>query len=548
MKETLHIYTRVSTDAQEDEGTSLGTQKDGGIEYAKKNKFKHQLWNEGAASSHDEYTNRPIITELIAAVDRGEIKHIYAYNIDRLSRNSLSSAIIADKLEQNEVTLHTPSGKKLLSDHTDKFTMDILRAVAVYDNAQRTARFRLGKLARLRQGKWKGGQPPFGYDLDDGLLVVNEGEAKWVREIYALYSERHTADGITQHLLANGVLTKRGKVIWSSGSVESVLRNTHYKGYWCYTDKKSGETIEVKCPRIVTQALANKVLKQRELRSYKRAKSASIPNTKKYDYVLDNLIHCGCCGERWSGNKEKTKGKYFCLSKRRKYRTTDTEFVECTYKRSLNIETVDRVVWDTVLDTLENSHIYKEHFKKSTLPTEEDSKKREARIKTLQKDKGRIKKIISDIDNAISTQEVSKVLAPKDALNIARTITALRKERDQQEVDLETVSLSIENDKKSDIWVDWVSRFGNSISNLRDSDLSDKDKNEFLKGVMYRIVVEEISIQEQKLTLYFNQPYYNDSLVWNDEKRKSAGYTLKNGKKTKGVTVERNSQKKTADR
>jgi hypothetical protein len=125
--------------------------------------------------------------------------------------------------------------------------------------------------------------------------VINEEQAKWVKEIYELYSQRKSTDQISHYLLSKGVLTKRGggNAIWSTGSVESVLRNTHYKGYWTYTDKKSGETIEVKCARIITQTLANKVAKQQELRSYKSTKSASIGNTKKYDYVLDSLIHCG---------------------------------------------------------------------------------------------------------------------------------------------------------------------------------------------------------------------------------------------------------------
>ena len=87
------------------------------------------------------------------------------------------------------------------------------------------------------------------------------------------------------------------------------------------------------------------------------------------------------------------------------------------------------------------------------------------------------------------------------------------------------------------VWVDWVNKFGESVANLRKEDLLDKEKNEFLKGVVYRIVVEEIDTQEQKLTLLFSQAYYNDSLVWNDVKKKSKGSTLKRGIKTKKVSI-----------
>ena len=51
MKDTLHIYTRVSTGVQEEKGTSLSSQKDGGISYSKRHGFKHKVWNEGSQSS-----------------------------------------------------------------------------------------------------------------------------------------------------------------------------------------------------------------------------------------------------------------------------------------------------------------------------------------------------------------------------------------------------------------------------------------------------------------------------------------------------------------
>ncbi len=44
---TLHIYTRVSTAVQADEGMSLETQRELGIKRAKELGFEYQVWNEG---------------------------------------------------------------------------------------------------------------------------------------------------------------------------------------------------------------------------------------------------------------------------------------------------------------------------------------------------------------------------------------------------------------------------------------------------------------------------------------------------------------------
>ena len=45
MNEIMHIYTRVSTTTQEEEGTSLETQKELGIKSAKKKGFDYRIWN-----------------------------------------------------------------------------------------------------------------------------------------------------------------------------------------------------------------------------------------------------------------------------------------------------------------------------------------------------------------------------------------------------------------------------------------------------------------------------------------------------------------------
>ena len=88
MKDTLHIYTRVSTGVQEEKGTSLSSQKEGGISYSNKHGFKYKVWNEGSqSSSKDDLDNGPVLTQLLHEVDEGNIKHIYVYNPERLSHN-----------------------------------------------------------------------------------------------------------------------------------------------------------------------------------------------------------------------------------------------------------------------------------------------------------------------------------------------------------------------------------------------------------------------------------------------------------------------------
>ena len=76
-KNVLHIYTRVSSDQQED-NTSLDQQRRKGISISESLGFDHKVWNEGVgSSSKDTLDNRPIIVDLLQSVKDGYVKHLY---------------------------------------------------------------------------------------------------------------------------------------------------------------------------------------------------------------------------------------------------------------------------------------------------------------------------------------------------------------------------------------------------------------------------------------------------------------------------------------
>ena len=534
MKETLHIYTRVSTDAQEEKGTSLESQSTLGKEYAKANGFKAKVWNEGSASSSDSWENRSVLVQLLGEIDDGNIKHIYVWHTDRLSRSRLSSAIIQDKFEKNAVTLHTKSGKRDLTDSHDKLLLDLLRAVATFDNELRTERFRLGKLAKIRQGGWIGGQAPFGYDLKDSKLVVNKDEAKWVKHIYALYNKGYSSDKIRGVLLDNGVLTKRGKAIWSEGSVSSLLTNTHYIGHYDYVDKKSGERIRSNCSSILTASVYKKYLEAAKKRSNKRESNNSLSRNKKQDYSLSELLVCGCCNSLFTTGTNKYTKHYRCRSVWKRYRNTDTNYVQCKFKRTLRMEETNDLIWESVVDTLEVSNLYRETVKNALLPTDK-AKEEDARV--LKSNAVRIRKLSKELDkitDAIIKQQTTRLLV-NNTNQVDKVIKELEKRKLDTGSQIEELQEQINSNQRQGKWIDWYKSFGTRIEKLRESDLTEKEKNEFLKGIIASIKVSEKDEITHNLVITFREPYVDDKLIWVNEKKKSLGYSLKNGKKTKRI-------------
>ena len=109
---TLHIYTRVSTVAQADKGTSLESQLDLGVKKASELGFSYQHWDEGGRSSHHEdIAERPVLSSLYGFMQTGQIKHLWVYDQSRLSRNDLVASLFRFECSKQGVTLYTKDGQ-----------------------------------------------------------------------------------------------------------------------------------------------------------------------------------------------------------------------------------------------------------------------------------------------------------------------------------------------------------------------------------------------------------------------------------------------------
>ncbi len=184
---TLHIYTRVSTTSQEEEGTSLETQLEQGIERSTKLGFTHRHWDEGEKSiTRDDLSISPVLSNLLNEIDEGNVRHLFVWNTDCLSRNINTWNIIRLKLIQNEVTLHTPTGEQVLSDPTTNLMLGIMSEMSDYEKEKRVnyIQFR-SKLGLNTENYTK----PNIIQLSDGFHVV-EGYEDW--PIYPVPSSMET--------------------------------------------------------------------------------------------------------------------------------------------------------------------------------------------------------------------------------------------------------------------------------------------------------------------------------------------------------------------
>jgi DNA invertase Pin-like site-specific DNA recombinase len=433
-KEMLHIYTRVSTEAQEEKGTSLDSQKALGIEAAKKLNLQHTVWNEGGASSfYEDFSNRPVLLDLLRKIEAGEVQHLWVYNNDRLSRNEFTAQTIRAALRKHNVILYTKDGTFNLNNPQDNFMKTILDGVAALDNAMRTDRTRMGKLNKVKQGYWMGGPPPFGYRIEEKRLALHSEESVWVGKIFQWYSEGKSIQQIKSELQKKGVKTNRGSNTWSLGSINKILQNTHPLGTYSYTDAKTDETVECTCPPIVNKSLWNACQAQRKKILERKGQN----NRTRRFYLLRNLLYCGHCGSPMAARTKESKQEnlYYCPRREKDWKKVPPEKAQkwvrshgCSMTRSLNIPMTDRFVWSTVVaDLFKSNYIQKavqEFLLKDNINRDPqvNIKRHQNILQRLRKEKARLIDDIAAVETAKILGQQDKVIVDKVSKNLRQIL------------------------------------------------------------------------------------------------------------------------------
>jgi DNA invertase Pin-like site-specific DNA recombinase len=530
--------------AQANEGTSLTTQYQLGVKKAKQLGFNPNHWDEGGKSSHHEDINgRPILLKLYEAMKRGEVKHLWVYDQSRLSRNDQVASIFRYECIKQGVTLYTKDGQFNLSNPQDKLMKMILDGMGEFENSIRAERTRLGKLNRAREGFWFGGPPPFGYKLVDKKLVLNKEESVWVKKIFSETSKGASTLEVKKLLDSNGVLPRRRASTWSIGSIQALLKNTHYKGSYHFHDKKSDEKIETECPAIVDITTWTSVQK---LKARKTSRVSQQNRTKQF-YLLRDLMVCGHCGRLMSARRKigKNEQLYYCPNKERDWvenggsKTPWKRGEGCGMSRSLNIPETDKLVWDSVIDVHKKSSILKEEVKWKIL--EESGvplAKSEAELKTIERQIKHQQKVL------VQTKESQAELLLNHASGKIKTEIynlALKRSNEEihnLEVKIANLQLQLKGVNESRKWVNWLQDFGQFLD--RKKELGEEEKKQYLTGLIEVIKVKYDDKQNKhELSIQFQLPIVGDGIQWKNLANKKEGYKIKKGKQVTSVTVQK---------
>jgi site-specific DNA recombinase len=296
------IYTRKSTDEGLDqEFNSLDAQRESAEAFIQSQRGEGweilpDRYDDGGFSGGN--MERPALQRLLADIAAGRVDAVVVYKVDRLSRSLLDFARIMERFNEREIAFVSVTQQFNTATSMGRLVLHILLSFAQFEREMIAERTRDKMSAARRKGKWVGGMPILGFDVDPkgGRLVVNDAEAAIVREIFALYLREESLLAAVEELNRRGWRTKswttkkgrerRGST-FTKPNLRGMLTNAAYIGKVRYR----GTIYEGEHPAIVEQDAFDRV--QALLRHHARTGGLTVRN--KHGALLKGLLRCSPC-------------------------------------------------------------------------------------------------------------------------------------------------------------------------------------------------------------------------------------------------------------
>jgi site-specific DNA recombinase len=237
------VYTRKSTEeGLEQQFNSLDAQREACEAFILSQ--RHEGWvvlptayDDGGFSGGN--MDRPGLVQLLADIRDRKVDVVVVYKVDRLTRSLSDFAKIVEIFDSQGVSFVSVTQQFNTTSSMGRLTLNVLLSFAQFEREVTGERIRDKVAASRRKGMWMGGSIPFGYDLKDKTYVINEPEARVVREMFKLYLQLKCVRSLQKELARRSYRTrvrvfKSGKTsggnTFDRGHLYYFLNNRTYRG------------------------------------------------------------------------------------------------------------------------------------------------------------------------------------------------------------------------------------------------------------------------------------------------------------------------------
>lgn len=295
------------------------------------------------------------ITELKHLVDTVGVNCIYVSELSRVARTEKVLWSFVEYLQQNKIQLKckNPEFCLLNEDRTaipfnSRLMVSTFGTLATQEAIEKKARFARGKERLATEGRYNGGNIPFGYRIDrndDNRIVIDDDEAAVVREIYDMYERGYSQPKIAKELSQRGYegrSVRKTKLITIS-LVHQILTNILLTGA---EHLNKGSSYQRQYPQIISSEQFERCRKIAE------QNNKCLPKSSSYIHYGSGIIKCAECGRNFVSSGY--KNYYHCRDAWNTYREFETkksgESAICSNRLCINCNVIDSLLWELAGD------------------------------------------------------------------------------------------------------------------------------------------------------------------------------------------------------
>lgn len=260
--------------------------------------------------------NRKAFQQMVEDAKLHKFDIIYTEDITRFTRSMEDGLQVIKDLRQIGVGVFFRKENINSLDTSKEFEIQLRISIAQEESRVKSERMKWGMKRLHLNGGWNS-VAPFGYDIIDGRLQINEAQAEVVRLIYDMYMNQHKGIGsICRHLNGLGILTQKG-VQWSQITVRRILCNQIYTGemrtHTIETDDITRHTKKIvpEAEHIVIhkeelRILSDDTFHMTQVEQSRRKENYSMGNGVSTTHLLSTILYCAYCGSAFKRKKRHT--------------------------------------------------------------------------------------------------------------------------------------------------------------------------------------------------------------------------------------------------
>jgi site-specific DNA recombinase len=228
-KKKVVAYCRVSTLEQKRKGYGIDIQIRDVTIFAERHGLMIEKFykEEGVSGIREE---RISLKRLMRDCRSRRISTVIFPSLDRLSREVRIAENIFHEFEKLRIKVMIADMPNYNGERKDILIRQILEAIAEENRKDIIERLYKGRQERVRRGLFPGGNLPYGYRRNNGVVEISLYEASIVRQIYDYFNHDCTGQNIADKLNRQGYKRRNGRG-WTQRQVCNILK--YEKLYQC---------------------------------------------------------------------------------------------------------------------------------------------------------------------------------------------------------------------------------------------------------------------------------------------------------------------------